>query len=551
MKFNMSKWSSILSSTLILLFVSGVCFGQQMPSPSLPHVFIPMSVGITPLQTSVPLGINVRFVVHVPLICTRVATNWCPRGPWQSSDTSIATINRLGIAHATGVGTTTIRYGTYSATLTVTPIVMVSIKINPSQITMPVGLYRHFRATATYSDSSTRDVTDTVYWSSSADWIVETCGVYGNSCVMAVAPGTATVIANYGAMESRVSVQVVNRKSTNWYSDNVTYSTLYHFTPQPNTGELIQSGSTSLNGMWPHSMALAPSQKFLYILDPLSSSIAEFAIDPQSGATTLTGKIPAQGQLPVGLAIEPKGRFLYTANASSNNISGFTVNSITGVLTPMTGSPFSAGGMPMSLSVTPDGLFLYALNSSSGSVSSYSINQATGVLSHTKDYILNGQWPSTIAIDPTGRYLFTVNTGSQNVSEYAIGTAGVLTEVAGSPYEVQGGQSPMYIAFDPMGNFVYVSDPTSNTITLFTLSDRGDGKLYFMSSQIVAGNPSSMTMDPSGQYLYLTETYSGNDATGDIAKYAVNPVWGSLTFITKTMMNGWPDSLVMTYQDGN
>jgi DNA-binding beta-propeller fold protein YncE len=78
--------------------------------------------------------------------------------------------------------------------------------------------------------------------------------------------------------------------------------------------------------------------------------------------------------------VDPTGRFAYVANANSANVSGYTINAITGVLTPISGSPFAAGAAPSSVVVHPAGKFAYVANIGSANVSGYTINAATGVL---------------------------------------------------------------------------------------------------------------------------------------------------------------------------
>ena len=61
-----------------------------------------------------------------------------------------------------------------------------------------------------------------------------------------------------------------------------------------------------------------------------------------------------------------KRNFLYVSNDGSDNISAFSIDTTTGVLTPVPGSPFptggSADGLGISLAATPRGRFLYAAN---------------------------------------------------------------------------------------------------------------------------------------------------------------------------------------------
>jgi DNA-binding beta-propeller fold protein YncE len=49
------------------------------------------------------------------------------------------------------------------------------------------------------------------------------------------------------------------------------------------------------------------------------------------------------------MAFDPTGSFLYVANKVDNNISGYSVNSMTGMLTPLSDSPFPAGSGPVGI----------------------------------------------------------------------------------------------------------------------------------------------------------------------------------------------------------
>lgn len=51
--------------------------------------------------------------------------------------------------------------------------------------------------------------------------------------------------------------------------------------------------------------------------------------------------------------------YAYVANRNSNNISAYTVDTATGGLTNMAGSPFAAGWEPYSGAVEPGGRYLY------------------------------------------------------------------------------------------------------------------------------------------------------------------------------------------------
>ena len=57
------------------------------------------------------------------------------------------------------------------------------------------------------------------------------------------------------------------------------------------------------------------------------------------------------GAIPHAIAVDPSGKFVYVPNAGSNNISAFLVDTASGALSPIPGSPFAAGVGPTSVRI--------------------------------------------------------------------------------------------------------------------------------------------------------------------------------------------------------
>ncbi len=64
---------------------------------------------------------------------------------------------------------------------------------------------------------------------------------------------------------------------------------------------------------------------------------------------------------------------MFVANEGSNDISAFTVNTTTGALTAVPGSPFAAGTDPQAMAVSI-GRYLFVANAGSDNVSAYNID---------------------------------------------------------------------------------------------------------------------------------------------------------------------------------
>jgi len=115
------------------------------------------------------------------------------------------------------------------------------------------------------------------------------------------------------------------------------------------TGKLSAAGTTSHTGSDPSSLTLDPSGKFVYVADTADATISAFTLDSTSGALSVVAGSPfpsgGHGSIngPAGIAADAAGKYIYVCNAS-NDISVFTFNSQTGVLTALAGSPFASGG---------------------------------------------------------------------------------------------------------------------------------------------------------------------------------------------------------------
>jgi 6-phosphogluconolactonase (cycloisomerase 2 family) len=91
-------------------------------------------------------------------------------------------------------------------------------------------------------------------------------------------------------------------------------------------------------------LAVDPAGRYVYAANVTAKNqVAAYSITPTSGALTLAVSGVAAGVFPVSLALDPSGDFAYIANDTSNTVSVYTVDTTSGALTQITGSPFAAG----------------------------------------------------------------------------------------------------------------------------------------------------------------------------------------------------------------
>src|SRR5438874_1902375 len=128
---------------------------------------------------------------------------------WSSSDPGLATVDANGLATGVGVGTATVSATSGavrgSAFMQVTPAVIASLAVDPVLASVPAGATQQFRATGTYTDGSTADLTSSVTWSSSDPSLAT---VDANGLATGVSVGTATISATSGAVRGSAFIQV-------------------------------------------------------------------------------------------------------------------------------------------------------------------------------------------------------------------------------------------------------------------------------------------------------------------------------------------------------
>jgi len=121
---------------------------------------------------------------------------------WSTGNTAVATVNGTGLVSSVAVGTTSLTAAvgtvTGSTSVTVTPAALASIAVTPANPSVPAGetVMPPFTATGTYTDTTTKDITTLVQWSSSDTTVATISNAAGSQGqATGVAPGTVTITA--------------------------------------------------------------------------------------------------------------------------------------------------------------------------------------------------------------------------------------------------------------------------------------------------------------------------------------------------------------------
>ncbi len=145
------------------------------------------------------------------------------------------------------------------------------------------------------------------------------------------------------------------------------------------TGALTSVGASVAGGSNAIEITTDPAGRYLYAANYLNPGrVFVYNINTTTGILTpiagLGAGFSTTNASPDSIIVDPKNRFVYVANQTPANLAGFTIDSSTGGLTAMGGSPFT--GFSGALAMDPGGNYLYS--GSGGNVRAFSINSSTG-----------------------------------------------------------------------------------------------------------------------------------------------------------------------------
>ncbi len=178
------------------------------------------SIAVSPLNPTIALGKTQPFTA-TGTFTDSTTQDLTSLVTWNSSVTRVATISNTsgskGLATSLAEGTTTITASfsgitSNNATLTITPVELVSITVIPASASVPIGTaFAPFRATGAFTDGSLKDLTTSVIWVSSNIFVASisnTPGFQGQATPVNV--GTTTIFATSGSIFGAALLQVTS-----------------------------------------------------------------------------------------------------------------------------------------------------------------------------------------------------------------------------------------------------------------------------------------------------------------------------------------------------
>lgn len=246
-----------------------------------------------------------------------------------------------------------------------------------------------------------------------------------------------------------------------------------------------------------------------------NSTIAAFTLNTTTGALTTVAGSPfsygASGAQTsgIGLAVAAN-KFLYAGNTISTSISAIRISSTCALKGLKT---YTVAGPPDGLKVTPNGKTLIAAYL--GQVDSFQINATTGALTEVGPIVAQGTSAGVeISCDSSTAYIGDAGTEIQ-IEVYSIGSSGQLTLL--NNFTDTHGDNSNGVVLSPDGSTLYVSNTMSNQVSALTTSTGGG--LSFGNIVTVNGTPTfvlNVAFGKSGKDLFLMEQAS-EEAIGSFA----------------------------------
>src|ERR1035438_3808416 len=209
------------------------------------------------------------------------------------------------------------------------------------------------------------------------------------------------------------------------------------------TGAITIGAQTpQVTGTAPHGLALLPN-KLLFVANSQSNAIAVYKIARDGSLSLSSTPTPDGGTGPDNLTIDSSGKFLFVSNSFSANVSAFSIDSSSGALTAVAGSPFFANDSPGEILILPGTSFLYVTNSRIGTVTGFTFSSSGVLTTVPGSPFVSGPGASGLAVSNSGQYLYIANSTALNPGSTTVGnisgfnidsTSGTLTRILVSPF---------------------------------------------------------------------------------------------------------------------
>jgi 6-phosphogluconolactonase len=286
------------------------------------------------------------------------------------------------------------------------------------------------------------------------------------------------------------------------------------------TGTLSYGGAFTTDIVNPQYLARHPKLPVLYASEmSRPGRLSAFAIG-QDGVLSRLFTAGTGADLAIAVSVHPSGNVAYVAHYSDGTLAALHLGadgSVTSV-EPAVRGQVPTGARRFSrhheshFTVSGNGLLVTDIGLEELTV--YRI-RADGSLSADAPVRIGfpaGSAPRHMACHPSGRYVYVV--GEADSKLYVLeADDGIPVRIAGSyltkPPDFSGDNKTSDILLHPNGRLLYVGNRGSDCVTTCAVDEAGGVEILGFHASLGQG-PSSLAVDPTGQFLLVGNAYSGN-----------------------------------------
>ena len=318
---------------------------------------------------------------------------------------------------------------------------------------------------------------------------------------------------------------------------------IVRFLMDPSTGSLQPNGAAEIAG-GPAPLTFNPDRTVMYVGQRDGLLLSSFDVDQKTGGLTLTGSVELAGE-PCYLSTDHTGRSVLSAYYQAGHCAVHPIDA-NGAVGGAATEWLETGSGAHCFMTDPSNRYAFLPHIANGSggiarlpadrqqavnaIYQYKFDAATGRLTPNDPLIVPQGveiGPRHYRYHPTKDLMYVSNEQGGSVTVYALDTSkGTLTAqqtITTLPAGYSGHISCSQIQMHPMGTHLYVGNRGHNSISSFSIG-AVTGELTATGWTDVDPIPRAFSLDPTGNFLYVTGLETGN-----IIGFRVDQQSGALT----------------------
>jgi 6-phosphogluconolactonase len=203
-----------------------------------------------------------------------------------------------------------------------------------------------------------------------------------------------------------------------------------------------------------HSIQVTTDNRLALVADLGADRLLVYDFDERTGmltADSLKTRAAAPGAGPRHIAVAPSGRFVYVVNEMTSSVTTFAYDAARGTLkerqtVPTLRADFTGANTAAGIILDSRGRSLYVSNRGDDSIVLFAVDEKSGEPRFVERVPCGGKAPRHIALDPTGTWLFSANQRSDRITLFRVDPEnGRLTAAS----QTIGVVSPVCVTFAP------------------------------------------------------------------------------------------------------